>query len=54
MKEKQKPDKKNTNRNRKQSFSCFFNNTTKGRTFQFLMTISMPAILKTFKKRMDV
>ena len=46
--------KKITNRNRKQSFSCFFNNTTKGRTFQFLMTISMPAILKTFKKRMDV
>jgi len=30
------------NRNRKR-FSCFFNNTTKGRTFQFLMTISMPA-----------
>merc|ERR1739842_210854 len=30
------------NRNRK-GFSFFFNNTTKGRTFQFLMTISMPA-----------
>ena len=33
---------KKKNRNRKR-FSCFFNNTTKGRTFQFLMTISMPA-----------
>lgn len=35
-----KTTKKNRNRKR---FSCFFNNTTKGRTFQFLMTISMPA-----------
>lgn len=35
-----KLQKKNRNRKR---FSCFFNNTTKGRTFQFLMTISMPA-----------
>ena len=32
-----KSTKKNRNRKR---FSCFFNNTTKGRTFQFLMTIS--------------
>merc|ERR1719323_318162 len=32
-----KQQKKNRNRKR---FSCFFNNTTKGRTFQFLMTIS--------------
>ena len=32
-----KINKKNRNRKR---FSCFFNNTTKGRTFQFLMTIS--------------
>lgn len=32
-----KTTKKNRNRKR---FSCFFNNTTKGRTFQFLMTIS--------------
>merc|ERR1711953_891706 len=49
-----KQQKKNRNRKR---FSCFFNNTTKGRTFQFLMTISnarSPTLPPSSTLRMNV
>lgn len=53
MKENKKPDnkKKITNRNRKQSFSCFFNNTYKRTNFSVFDDHIYVRHFKTFKEK---